>query len=395
MTERRERIPADEVKESKRWNLPFWTEPNHLVHSDEQAEDVIVEDEELELEPLTAEQLEVIRQDAFNEGLEQGLVEGRQKGEKLGHEEGHQTGLKQGQEEGRKLGFDSGFAEGEKKSLKEGHQKNEANNQKLQTLFTDFQQQLAQQKQILTDNIPDIVLTIAKAVVTQELSQGSEHIVGLVQQALDALPLDSGEFKIEVNPDDLPFIEAAIKQEKFEGTAHANSDIAAGGCRVNTRYSAVDFTLSERWSNIEKQYQRQLQLGSNSEIEYDEDYQETTEQAQVDETELEGNALSNNASDTNEIIENDGDAQDISNDLQELNKPDELNAEVTDASEENTLNAETADADEENGLSAKKTDADEKHNLNAEETDVNNANEVSNENLTINPSDAPDDTNEP
>ncbi len=268
MTERRERIPANEVKDSKRWNLPYWTEPNHLVHNEEHVEDdeeVLVEDEELEVEPFTAEQLEVIRQEACNEGLEQGLVEGRQKGEKLGHEEGYQEGLKRGQEEGRKLGFDSGFEQGEKQAFENGSKENEKHSKQLETMLESIEQQMVQQKQELHVNLPDIILAIAKAVITEELSQGSEHIIALVEKSLDALPLDSGELKIEVNPQDLAFIEAAIEQGDFDGVAHGSDDIEAGGCRVHTRYSTVDFTLSSRWANIEKQYRHQLKLSLNDE----------------------------------------------------------------------------------------------------------------------------------
>ncbi len=71
------------MAESKNWNLPFWTEPASVIKAREKEEaETIVEEEEIEIEPLTAEQLEQIRQEAYNEGLQQGLVEGRQKGEK-------------------------------------------------------------------------------------------------------------------------------------------------------------------------------------------------------------------------------------------------------------------------------------------------------------------------
>ncbi|MFY0641858.1 MAG: hypothetical protein JXR16_12480 [Bermanella sp.] len=266
MTERRERIPADEVKDSKRWNLPYWTEPSHLVHSEEHAQDdseVVVEDEEIEVEPLTAEQLELIRQEAFNEGLNQGLVEGRQKGEKLGYEAGHLEGLEKGQIEGRKLGFDSGFEKGEAQALEQGEKSNQKNTNNLKSVLNAIDQHLNQQKKEVSENLPDIILAIAKAVVTQELSQGSEHIVAIVQQALDSLPLESGHLKIEVNPHDLPYIEAAIEQGEFEGEAHASEKIDEGGCRIHSRYSAVNFTISERWQTIEKQYRRQVQLALN------------------------------------------------------------------------------------------------------------------------------------
>ncbi len=289
MTDRRERIPADEVGDPKRWNLPFWTEPKHVVHSEEhEEEDVTVEEAEVEVEPLTAEQLETIRQEAFNEGLEQGLIEGRQKGEKLGYDEGHAEGFKQGEQEGKRLGFDAGFETGEKQAFQNGTLEQEKIAKRFQALLVDVHQQLSDSKQQLLNDIPDIILAMAKAVITEELSQGSEHIVTLVQQALDALPLESGELRIEVNPQDLPFVEAAIEQDVFAGVARASSDVEAGGCRIHTRYSSVDFTLSERWGNIEKQYRHHLQLALNQdETEAEPEYlnEDMTQDAEVLSTE--------------------------------------------------------------------------------------------------------------
>ncbi|GAA6134813.1 hypothetical protein NBRC116188_16030 [Oceaniserpentilla sp. 4NH20-0058] len=280
MTERRQRIPADEVKDSKRWNLPFWTEPKNVVHSEEpENEEVVIEEEEIEVEPLTAEQLECIRQEAYNEGLEQGLIEGRQKGEKLGYDEAYEEGKKSGETQGQKLGFDAGFEQGEKQALTNTTKEQEAISKRYEAVLEQLTQELTEQKTILSNTVPDIILAIAKAVITEELTQGSEHIVSLVDQALQSLPLDCGEIKIEVNPQDLPFVEAAIEQGKFEGQVISKEAIEAGGCRVHTRYSTVNFTLSERWKTIEKQYHHQVQLSLN----HDEDtlIDEKSEQPEV------------------------------------------------------------------------------------------------------------------
>jgi flagellar assembly protein FliH len=350
MTERRERIPADEVKDSKRWNLPYWTEPSHLVHSEEQAEDdseVVVEDEEIEVEPLTAEQLELIRQEAFNEGLDQGLVEGRQKGEKLGYEAGHLEGLEKGQIEGRKLGFDSGFEKGEAQALEQGEKNNQKNTNNLKSILNAIDQHLNQQKKEVSENLPDIILAIAKAVVTQELSQGSEHIVAIVQQALDSLPLESGHLKIEVNPQDLPYIEAAIEQGEFEGEAHASEKIDEGGCRIHTRYSAVNFTISERWQAIEKQYRRQVQLALNDNEDDNDDnfnvsdmYDTLESQSVVDESVVDQDENSKTESTSNEVDEH------IEDKTEHQGEAEKASLEAIDSSEDTQGDIDNKPADE-------------------------------------------------
>ena len=266
MIERRQRIPAEEVTDPKSWNLPYWVEPEAVVKAREkeqaQAEqEVEVEEEEIEVEPLTAEQLENIRQDAYNEGLQQGLVEGRQKGEKLGAQEGHKEGLTAGTEEGRKLGFEAGNDEGKKQALEEGQQQTQQTVDDLQLVIKNLSEELSSHKNIIDDFLPELVTQLAQAVINEELSQGSEHIVALVNLALAALPVDRSDLSIELNSKDLPFLEAAFEQNNIQAKLSVADEITAGGCKLVTSKSVADFTLEDRWQNVLAQYKRQLQLG--------------------------------------------------------------------------------------------------------------------------------------
>ncbi len=270
MIERRQRIPAEEVIDPKRWNLPYWVEPEAVVKAREKEQakaekeadtEVEVEEEEIEVEPLTAEQLESIRQDAYNEGLQQGLVEGRQKGEKLGAEEGRKEGLTAGTEEGRKLGFEAGNDEGKKQALEEGEKQTQQTIDDLQSVITNLSEELSTHKNMIEDFLPELVTQLAQAVINEELSQGSEHIVALVNLALAALPVDRSDLSIELNSKDLPFLEAAFEQNNIQAKLSVDDEISAGGCKLVTSKSVADFTLEDRWQNVLTQYKRQLQLG--------------------------------------------------------------------------------------------------------------------------------------
>jgi flagellar assembly protein FliH len=268
MIERRQRIPAEEVIEPKRWNLPYWVEPEALVKAREkeaaQAEletEVEVEEEEIEVEPLTADQLEQIRQEAYNEGLEQGLIEGRQKGEKLGTQEGHKEGLATGTEEGHKLGFEAGNEQGIKQAQQAGEKKTAQTVQQLESVIQSMGEQLTSQKNAIENFLPDLVEMLAQAVIHEELSQGSEHIVALVNLALEALPLNKSSLTIEVNEKDLPFLEAAFEQNDIHAKLNTNGHISPGGCQLITDKSVADFSLEDRWGEVIKQYKNQLQLG--------------------------------------------------------------------------------------------------------------------------------------
>lgn len=274
MADHRQRIPAEELPDEPRnWSLPFWTEPTHIVETPEDLggqDDVLMETAEIEtVEPLTAEELELIRQEAFNEGLQQGLIEGRQKGEKEGHKEGFDNGLAQGKKEGHEQGYQTGLEEGQIEANNRGEQQRDIITQQLQNFISALNSQLAEQQKDIEKVLPNIVEHLAKAVITEELSQGSDHIVHIVKQAIHALPVSLKDYTIELNHNDFPYIEAAIEQNQLQVNLESNESIDAGGCLIHTEKSLVDFQLSERWKNIIKQYHNQVQLGQISENQED------------------------------------------------------------------------------------------------------------------------------
>lgn len=280
MTDRRARIPAAEITDPKRWNLPYWTTPPHVIQAEreekarvlakqkaEQALAEIGEEEiDIEVQPYTAEQLENIRQQAYNEGLEQGLVEGRQKGEALGHEAGYQEGLDKGLAEGMVNGEEQGRQAIEKKLTQIQIQQNQDHAQQVSAILKGMQNFLIKQSGNIEKVLPDIVEKLAQAVVAEELNQGSEHIVALVKQAMDALPISCDHLQIELNEADLPFLEAAFEVADFSAQLKVNKQIAAGGCKIKTQHSQINFTLDERWQRVVQQYHEQLSLASISNL---------------------------------------------------------------------------------------------------------------------------------
>ncbi|WP_396587213.1 flagellar assembly protein FliH [Bermanella sp. R86510] len=264
MVDHRERIPAKDVKDSKNWNLPFWTEPKKVAHAKEETHEedpeVWVEDEEeLEVEPLTAEALEQIRQEAYNEGLEQGLIEGRQKGEKQGRDDGYAEGYKKGEEEGRDQGYQAGLEQGNNKAELILEEQKKSIEERCQRVLENMDASFQEFKKELDDVLPDLVEQLAKAVVAEELEQGSEHIVNLVKMAIEGLPTTSKDVTVYVSEQDLPYVEAVIESKDIK--IELDQNVEPGGCRLASHQSVVDYSASTRMQQVLKQYRKQLQMG--------------------------------------------------------------------------------------------------------------------------------------
>jgi len=205
----------------------------------------------------TINPVEVAR--GFDEAREEGLVLGRQEGLQKGLEEGrrlgHTQGLEQGLNEGRAQGRTEGYYEGIKTAEKDVN----LQLQSLDSIMTHLTHALNEQDYQLEQALLTLSKEIAKHVIQRELMIDSSHIMAIVRQAISTLPASRDNVRILINPDDLAIVERARQDTGESWKVVGSSQIARGGCRVETDQSVVDFTTGERFKQvIEQIVHRQL-----------------------------------------------------------------------------------------------------------------------------------------
>lgn len=190
-----------------------------------------------EIKPLTADDIEQIRQAAFDEGLGQGKEEGFSQGYAEGREQGYQDGLQQGQAEGRK----TGLAEGEGLIREQLAQ--------LQQLLEQLQQPLAQVDQRVEQSLLDLTLAMAQAVIAVEVKTNPQVILQTLRQAIDALPLKAEHIQIRLHPTDLAVVQQHYTAEDIserQWQLRADPTLEAGDIRIDAGDSSIERSLKQR-----------------------------------------------------------------------------------------------------------------------------------------------------
>jgi|GEM_PF-1215400 len=204
--------------------------------------------------PSTADNMQSYDR-AREEGLLSGRQEGLEKGLQEGRRQGHERGLQKGLEEGIEQGHDQGYKEGLQKADTELRQTLKI----LNGMMTQLSHAINEQDYQLEKALLDLSREIARNVVQRELLIDSSHIMKIVKQALATLPPSRDNVRILINPADQPLVQQAADEGGDNWRVVANQHIDRGGCRVETDQSAVDFTTSERFSQvIEQIVQRQF-----------------------------------------------------------------------------------------------------------------------------------------
>lgn len=194
-------------------------------------------EEEVVIKPLTAEDIEQIRQAAFDEGMSQGKEEGFSHGYSEGREQGYQDGLQQGQAEGKKLGV----AEGEQLIREQLAQ--------LQTLIEQLQHPLLKIDTEVEHSLLQLSLQMAQAVIGVEVQTNPQCILNTLREAVDALPYQADKLIIKLHPDDVAMIHQHYSAEDIAERLwqiRAEPSLQRGDCRVESTESSVDRTLKTR-----------------------------------------------------------------------------------------------------------------------------------------------------
>lgn len=241
--------PTDELLELlKRWPSPELSSDrkapagktnalNKTLPTKKVASVALEEEAELEIKPLTADDIEQIRQAAFDEGFAQGKEEGFSKGYEEGREQGSADGLTQGQAEGKKLGLEQASEEIEQKK------------QELAALLDQLQQPLLQIDQQVEQQLVQLCLAMAEAVIAVEVKTNPQVILKTLSDATSVLPMQTEHILIKLHPDDLALVEQHFSAEQLaERHWQLRSDpaIERGGCWLETSLSSMDRTIKHR-----------------------------------------------------------------------------------------------------------------------------------------------------
>lgn len=217
--------PSDLIRARDVGGFDIWSLPSFDPHVPEpQPEPVVetpVEMEEVpldEVQPLTLEELESIRQEAYNEGFAAGEKDGFRS-----------TTLKVRQEAEAAL------------SVKLAS---------LERLMGSLFEPIAEQDSQIEKAMVGLVEHIARQVIQRELVLDSSQIESVMREALKLLPLGVGNVRLHINPQDFEQVKAL--RERHEETWRIVEDAALqpGGCRVETEYSRIDATVETRISQI-------------------------------------------------------------------------------------------------------------------------------------------------
>lgn len=183
---------------------------------------------EPEIKPPTLEEIEAIRQAAYEEGKAEGLT--------AGHDEGYKDGYQKGYTQ----------AEGDIKSAIT----------RVGQIARVLLEPIPAQDEELESAVLQLVENICKRVVQRELKIDASGLKQVVTSALDSLNPGAQRIRIHLNPEDCALISEYLQslgelEDNWRVVPHAT--ITPGGCIVETDKSLIDARAERRLAAVIQQ----------------------------------------------------------------------------------------------------------------------------------------------
>ena len=180
----------------------------------------------------------------------------------VGPTEGELEGIRQearliGYEDGHASGYADGLAMGRAESL--GAAAIELAH--FKTIATTFGEAVANADEVIANDVLELALHLARGMLRTALDVKPELVIPVVREAIGYLPVLQQPALLMLNPDDAVLIREAMGEDLEKGGWRVVDDtqVARGGCRIDTASNQIDAQAAARWSRLT------LALGKNIE----------------------------------------------------------------------------------------------------------------------------------
>lgn len=210
-------IPKEQLTAYQRWELaPF--DPDSSGGPETRSQDLSASGDKSPPRVVlpTAEEIERLHQEAWREGYELGL------------------------DEGRKAGFEA------------GRQGGEEHVRRLQSLVEALEARRLRQDEEVAREVLALALTVAQQVVRAAIRVKPDLLLDGIREALLSLPALNGHHKIATHPDYLEMVRDWLAHEHghLSWKVVADPQMEPGGFRIESAYSELDGSLKTRWLEI-------------------------------------------------------------------------------------------------------------------------------------------------
>lgn len=157
-------------------------------------------------------------------------------------------GLADLQAEAYREAFEQGLAEGRAAGREEERQQVE----RIAGMFYDLAKPFEELDAEVERELLTLAMALARQIVRRELKTDPTQIIGIIREAIAALPIAAREVRVHLHPEDAAVVRQHLAPTERERAWTIIEDpvMSRGGCQVTTNASRIDARLETRLGAI-------------------------------------------------------------------------------------------------------------------------------------------------
>ena len=151
--------------------------------------------------------------------------------------------------------YKEGFAQGQKEGFEQTKNEVENNIASLKSIIDLMSEPLKDLDEEIVSQLAQLSMTVAKQVIRRELHTDEGEIVGVVREAMNALPASTRKIILNIHPDDGELIRNAFSlgeddSDELRWRVIEDPMISRGGCKISSENSSIDATVEGRLNRV-------------------------------------------------------------------------------------------------------------------------------------------------
>ena len=144
--------------------------------------------------------------------------------------------------------YQKGYAEGVESGKAEAAERTERLNELLRALARPFDEL----DEAVEKALVELAMNVARQLFRREIKLNPTHVIGVVREAVQCLPVASRNVSVHLHPDDASLIRETLTPAEGEPAWQVVEDplMSRGGCRISTDNSRIDASAETRFNAL-------------------------------------------------------------------------------------------------------------------------------------------------
>lgn len=149
--------------------------------------------------------------------------------------------------------YDEGFAQGQVAGMATGKAQVDKQISRLNSILNVLAQPLHDLDEHVVQQITDLSIIVARQLIRRELRTDPGQVIAVVRECASAIPVASQQINLYLHPDDAELVRTAFSLDHETETRWKIIEepvLTRGGCRIEAEHSKIDATVENRLNQI-------------------------------------------------------------------------------------------------------------------------------------------------